>query len=70
VHRFPQLAEGGQAGGAVDVQGVEADAGGQAEVGVGPAAPPAADAVGVGGGVLDAVADQRVLGRPITSWAA
>jgi hypothetical protein len=28
AHRFLELAEGGKAGGAVDVEGVEADAGG------------------------------------------
>ena len=70
ARRSLQLAEGGQAIWAVDVQDVEDDPGGQADIGLGPASPPAADAVGVGGGVLDAVADQRVLGRPITSWAA
>jgi hypothetical protein len=55
ARRLLELAEGGQAGVAVDVEGVEADAGGQAEVGLGPAVPPAADPVGVGGGLLDAV---------------
>jgi hypothetical protein len=68
--RFLQLAEGGQASGAVDIEGVEADAGGQAEVGLGPAAPPAADLVGVGGGLLDAGAEEGMLGRPVTGRPA
>jgi hypothetical protein len=70
AHRAGELQEGPEAGGAVDVQGVEDDASGQAEVGVRPAGPPAADAVGVGAGLLDAVADQGMLGRPITHRAA
>src|SRR4029453_7889362 len=40
------------------------------DIGLGPAAPPAADAVGVGGGLLDAVADKRMLGRPVTGEPA
>jgi len=55
--RFLQLAEGGQAGGAVDVQGSEDDPSGQSNIGLGPAAPPTAETVRVGGGFLDAVAD-------------
>ena len=66
VHRPCELPEGGQAGGAVDVEGVEDDAGGQAEVGLGPALPPALELGRVGGGVVDAVADQGMLGRPVT----
>ena len=70
ARRLLELAEGGQAGRAVDVQGVEDDAGGQAEVGRRPARPPALELAGVGGGVVDAVADQGMLGRPVTSRAA
>jgi len=68
--RFLELVEGGQAGGAVDVQGVEHDPGGQAEVGLRPALPPALELTGVAGGVVDAMADQGMLGRAITGTAA
>src|SRR4029453_17472358 len=67
--RCLELLEGGQAGAAIDVKGVEADPGGQADIGLGPASPPAAEAVGVGAGLLDAMADQRMLGRPVTTRA-
>ena len=50
------------AGGAVDVQDVEAVAGGQADVGLGVAGPPGQDPGPVGGGVLDPVGDQRAEG--------
>src|SRR4029453_13683682 len=61
--RVRQRPEGGQAIWAVDVQDVEADPGGQADIGLDPTVPPAADPVSVGGGVLDAVADQGMLCR-------
>jgi hypothetical protein len=57
---------GGLAGGDVDVQDVEAVAGGQADVGLGVAGPPGQDPGSVTGGVLDAMGDQAaqgVLGR-------
>ena len=50
------------AGGAVDVQDVEAVAGGQADVGLGVAGPPGQDPGPVGGGVLDPVGDQAAQG--------
>ena len=50
------------AGGAVDVQDVEAVAGGQADVGLGVAGPPGQDPGPVGGGVLDPVGDQAAEG--------
>jgi len=52
-----QLLDGLGAGGAVDVQDVEAVAGGQADVGLGVAGPPGQDPGPVGGGVLDSVGD-------------
>jgi hypothetical protein len=67
AHRLLQLAEGGQAGRAINVQGVEHHSGGEAQVGLGPASPPAAEAVGVGGGLLDAVANEGMLGWPVTA---
>jgi hypothetical protein len=44
------------AAGAFDVDDVEQHAGAQADVGVWPAPPPRLDLLGVGGGVVDAVA--------------
>jgi hypothetical protein len=70
AHRACQLVEGGQAGGAVHVQSVEHHPGGQANVGLGPARPPALELAGVGGGVMEAVADQGMLGRPVTGRPA
>ena len=61
-----QLLDGVGAGGAVDVQDVEAVAGGQADVGLGVAGPPGQDPGPVTGGVVDPVGDQAaqgVLGR-------
>jgi hypothetical protein len=49
-------------GGAVDVQDIEAVAGGQADVGLGVAGPPGQDPGPVTGGVLDPVRDQAAQG--------
>jgi hypothetical protein len=60
-----QLSDGLGAGGAVDVQDVEAMAGGQADVGLRVARPPGQDSSPVASGVLDPVGNetaQRVLG--------
>src|SRR5918994_5149531 len=57
-----ELPDGLGAGGAVDVEDVEAVAGGQADVGLGVAGPPGQHAGPVGGGVLDAVGDQGAQG--------
>ena len=54
--------DGVGAGGAVDVQDVEAVAGGQADVGLGVAGPPGQDPGPVGGGVLDPVGDEGAQG--------
>jgi hypothetical protein len=61
-----QLLDGLGAGGAINVQDIEDMAGGQADVGLGVAGPPAQDPGPITGGVLDPVGDQRaqgVLGR-------
>ena len=55
-------ADGLGASGAVDVQDVEAVAGGQADVGLGVAGPPGQDAGPVAGGVGEAVGDQAAQG--------
>jgi hypothetical protein len=70
AHRGQVLAQGGHPLEAVDVQGVEDDPGGQADVGLRPPLPPARQLGGVEAGVLDAVPDQRVLGRPVAVAAA
>jgi hypothetical protein len=57
-----ELLDGVSAGGAVDVQDVEAMPGGQADVGLGVAAPPGQDPGPVGGSVVDAVGDQAAEG--------
>jgi hypothetical protein len=57
-----EFSDGLGAGGAVDVQDVEAVAGGQADVGLGVAGPPGQDPGPVGGGVLYAVGDQAAQG--------
>jgi hypothetical protein len=54
-----QLLDGLCAAGAVDVQDVEAMAGGEADVGLGVAGPPGQDPGPVAAGVLNPVGDQR-----------
>jgi hypothetical protein len=57
-----QLSDGVGAGGAVDIQDIEAVAGDQADVGLGVAGPPGQDPGPVTGGVLDPVGDQAAQG--------
>jgi len=66
-----QRPDGLGAGVAVDVQDIEAVAGGQADVGGGVAGPPGQDPGPVAGGVLDTVGDQatqRVLANLAAVW--
>src|SRR5512132_2590 len=70
ARRFLELPEGGQAGWAVDVQGVQYHPGGQADIGQGPPPPPVLELRWVHAGVVEAVADQGMLGRPITAGTA
>ena len=66
-----QLLDGVGAGGAVDVQDVEAIAGGEADVGLGMAGPPGQDPGPVTGGILDPVGDeaaQGVLANLAAAW--
>jgi hypothetical protein len=53
-----QFSNGLGAGGAVDVQDIEAMPGGQADVGLGVAGPPGQDPGAVGGGVSDPMRDE------------
>ena len=57
-----QLLDGLGAGGAVDVQDINAMPGGQADVGLGVTGPPGQDPGPVTGGVLDSVGDQAAQG--------
>ena len=57
-----ELLDGLGAGGAVDVQDVEAVAGGEADVGLGVAGPPGQDPGPVAGGVVDPVGDEGAEG--------
>jgi hypothetical protein len=50
------------AGGGVDVEDVEAVAGGQADVGLGVAGPPGQDPGPIGGGLLEPVGDEAAQG--------
>jgi hypothetical protein len=53
-----EFSNGLGAGGAVDVQDVEAMPGGQADVGLGMVGPPGQDPGAVGGGVSDPMRDE------------
>jgi hypothetical protein len=63
-----EFSDGVGAGGAVDVQDVEAVPGGQADVGLGVVGPPGQDPGPVAGGVLDPVGNQVAQG--VLAWLA